>query len=122
MNKFYPKWQALQVNGGTVIQATLRTRAAEHKLQMLVQPGQAVAGCIQQMTSDLHRAWDIDYPPLSKLYADALRDGDHARCIQIEERNGLYGLPPEIVSIGLAAIERGEDPAGVISKAMEGDQ
>ena len=56
--------------------------------------------------------------PMAQQYADAMRDGDHARCIQIEQRQGLYGWPPEIVSVGLAAIDRGEDPSDAINKYM----
>lgn len=56
--------------------------------------------------------------PLTKQYAEAMREGDHARCIQIEERNGLYGLPPEIVSAALAKIDAGEDPADAIDELM----
>lgn len=56
--------------------------------------------------------------PLLKQYADAMRDGDHGRCIQIEQTHGLYGYPPEIVSAGLAAIDRGEDPSDAIDKAL----
>lgn len=46
----------------------------------------------------------------AEKYAHALRMGDHARCIQIEEQAGLYGLPPELVSLGLSEIEAGRDP------------
>ena len=60
--------------------------------------------------------------PMAQQYADAMRDGDHARCIQIEQRQGLYGWPPEIVSVGLAAIDRGEDPSDAIDKYMGNDQ
>lgn len=60
--------------------------------------------------------------PMAQQYADAMREGDHARCIQIEQRQGLYGWPPEIVSVGLAAIDRGEDPASAINEAMRNDQ
>ena len=31
------------------------------------------------------------------------------RCIRIEQDAGLYGYPPEIVSVGLAAIDEGKD-------------
>lgn len=46
----------------------------------------------------------------SEKYAQAMRMGDHAHCIQIEEQAGLYGLPPELVTLGLAEIEAGRDP------------
>ena len=51
---------------------------------------------------------------LSTQYAHAMRDGDHARCIRIEEQAGLYGLPPELVSQGLAQLDAGARPAGIV--------
>lgn len=57
----------------------------------------------------------------SEQYAKALRDGDHARCIRIEEEAGLYGYPPELVSLGLVEIEAGRDPSAAINKIIEGE-
>lgn len=58
----------------------------------------------------------------SEQYAKALRDGDHARCIRIEEEAGLYGYPTELVSLGLVEIEAGRDPSAAINEKLEGAQ
>lgn len=57
---------------------------------------------------------------IAQQYLDAMRDGDHARCIRIEEQNGLYGYPHELVSTGLAEIEAGRDPMPAINAIIEG--
>lgn len=57
---------------------------------------------IPQFRSDiklLQQARD-DY----RIYADALVRGDTATCVRIEKKYGLYGLPPEKVSIELFEI------------------
>lgn len=127
MNKFYPKWRAFTLPSGNarVIQAALRTRVKgnEHRIQLKVEPGQDISQDIALMMESLRKIWELDVPPpLAKQYSDAMIDGDHARCIRIEEAHGLYGLPPELVSLGLAAIDRGEDPAGVLDQAMGSEQ
>jgi hypothetical protein len=57
---------------------------------------------------------------LSDQYAYAMRDGDHARCIRIEEQAGLYGLPPELVTLGLIEIEAGRDPMIAVRAITQG--
>lgn len=127
MTKFYPKWRTLKLHGceARVMQATLHTRVKgnEHRLQLKVEPGQDIRQDIELMMESLRKIWELDVPPpLAKQYSDAMIDGDHARCIRIEEAHGLYGLPPELVSLGLAAIDRGEDLAGVLGQAMGSEQ
>lgn len=39
--------------------------------------------------------------------------------VAIEKKYELYGLPPELVSIGLEAVSRGLDPFDAIEKPME---
>lgn len=39
--------------------------------------------------------------------------------IQIEQRYGLYGLPPMLVSVGLEAVAQGRDPWDAIEQPME---
>lgn len=48
-------------------------------------------------------------------YMRALIAGNHSAASLIEERHGLYGYPPELVSIGLAAIDRGESADDAIA-------
>jgi len=57
---------------------------------------------------------------LNQQYSEAMHDGDHARCIRIEEQNGLYGYPPELVSTGLAEVDAGRDPMPAINAIIEG--
>jgi hypothetical protein len=40
--------------------------------------------------------------------------GHTHRCIAIEKEHGLFGWPPEIVSVGLKAIDEGADPEQAI--------
>jgi hypothetical protein len=42
-------------------------------------------------------------------YHRALLAGADEACIRIEERYGLFGYPPEIVSVGLKAAAEGVD-------------
>ena len=61
-----------------------------------------------------------------KQYAAAMRNGDHDTCIAIEERHGLYGYPPELVSTVLASIDKDaeiarlRDALGKIAKGRTG--
>lgn len=54
----------------------------------------------------------------AQRYAAAMISGNSDTCIAIEKRNDLYGYPPELVSIGLLAIEEGRDPHEEIEAAM----
>lgn len=54
-------------------------------------------------------------------YARAMRNGIHSTLVAIEQKHGLYGYPPELVSIGLKAIDEGLDPDDAISAAYTGD-
>lgn len=49
-----------------------------------------------------------------KRYIDAMRFGNTDACIRIEKQHDLYGYTPEIVSVGLAAVDRGEDAQAAI--------
>jgi len=53
------------------------------------------------------------------LYMEAMISGHADTCIAIEKRNGLYGHPPQLVSIGLRAIEEGRDPHEAIDAFIE---
>lgn len=48
---------------------------------------------------------------LSQQYLKAMIAGNIDRCIRIEQDSGLYGYPPELVSVGLKAIDEGHDGA-----------
>ena len=53
-------------------------------------------------------------------YTKALCRGNIDACIRIEERHGLFGYPPEIVSIGLRAFDDGEDVYAAVDSYIEG--
>lgn len=55
---------------------------------------------------------------LSEQYATAMLAGIHSTCLRIERAQGLDGFPPELVSVGLLALERGDDPYRAISDAF----
>lgn len=54
-------------------------------------------------------------------YTKAMIRGDLTTCISIEHRHDLYGYPPEIVSVGLRAIDEGKDPDIAIGKYVTGE-
>lgn len=56
---------------------------------------------------------------LSEQYAAAMRAGNHDLCIAIERRQGLDGFPPELVSVGLLALEAGKDPYAAIGERFD---
>lgn len=56
---------------------------------------------------------------LSEQYAAAMRAGNHDVAFAIERRQGLDGWPPELVSVGLLALERGEDPYRAIAEGFD---
>lgn len=49
-------------------------------------------------------------------YAKAMVRGDHAKCVQIEEKHDLFGYSPELVSVGLRAIAEGKDAHAAIER------
>jgi len=57
----------------------------------------------------------------SQQYARAMASGSHEACLAIERKQGLDGYPPELVSVGLAALEKGQDPYAAI-EAYTGQQ
>ena len=57
----------------------------------------------------------------SERYVKAMIKGDTALCVLLEELYGLYGYPPELVSIGIKAAESGEDPQEAILKYISGE-
>lgn len=44
-----------------------------------------------------------------ETYTKAMIRGDTERCIAIEEQFGVFGFPPEIVSVALKAVDDGDD-------------
>lgn len=57
-----------------------------------------------------------------KQYTEAMIAGQHVRCAHIEQCHDMYGYPPEIVSIGLAAIDDGKDGHEAIDAYINGEQ
>jgi len=53
---------------------------------------------------------------LRAQYFKAMLHGNNDRAYAIEIENGLDGYPPEIVSVGLEAIDFGRDPTAEIDK------
>ncbi|MNL77577.1 hypothetical protein D3C87_2037940 [compost metagenome] len=49
-------------------------------------------------------------------------DGNYAVMSRIEQEHGLYGYPPEIVSVGLHAAAEGRDVAAAVDAHLAGDQ
>lgn len=41
-------------------------------------------------------------------------------CIRIEQRHGLFGYPPEVVGVGLAAHDKGEDVDATVDAYLSG--
>ncbi|MUV13541.1 hypothetical protein [Noviluteimonas gilva] len=58
---------------------------------------------------------------LSDRYINAMVSGNTELCIAIERQTGLFGYPPEIVSIGLRAIDEGRDPDAAIGAYIDGE-
>ena len=56
--------------------------------------------------------------PISQAqkYASAMLAGRHSECLRIEQSFCLDGLPPELVSVGLRAIDDGKCADAAISK------
>jgi len=55
----------------------------------------------------------------SEQYWQAMVEGNTQRCYAIEKVYGLDGYTPELVSIGLVAIEKGIDPGEAIDKYLD---
>lgn len=55
-------------------------------------------------------------------YAKAIRQGNFDACVAIEQRHGLYGYPPDLVSIGLSAIANGKDAHEAIEQHIYGGE
>jgi len=51
---------------------------------------------------------------LTQQYAKHLADGNTKALIAMEEKYGLFGYSPELVSVGLAVIELGHAPEDAI--------
>jgi hypothetical protein len=58
---------------------------------------------------------------LSK-YVQAMRNGNTDMCIRIEQNFGVFGYPPEIVSVALKAIDEGKCSLGAVSDYLRGEQ
>lgn len=57
---------------------------------------------------------------LISQYNKAMISGDIDKCIEIEQDSGMYGYPPEIVSIALVAIDQGEDHYKAVDDYLAG--
>ena len=59
--------------------------------------------------------------PSSQLakYTRAILAGHHAECLRIERSFCLDGLPPELVSVGLKAIDEGKCADAAISAYVQ---
>ena len=55
-------------------------------------------------------------------YVRAMIDGNHDMLMRIEQKHDLFGYPPEIVSIGLRAIDEGKDAHEAIALYIAGEQ
>lgn len=55
----------------------------------------------------------------AETYFRAMRSGSHDTCTRIEERHGLYGYPPELVSVGLQAVADGKDAHEAIDSYLQ---
>lgn len=51
-------------------------------------------------------------------YNAALISDDHWRLRQIETEHDLFGYPPQLVSVGLAAVDAGKDPHEAIEEFL----
>lgn len=56
----------------------------------------------------------------SAKYARAMVAGADRTCAAIERVHGLYGYPPELVSVGLRAFDEGRDAATAVADYLEG--
>jgi hypothetical protein len=54
-------------------------------------------------------------------YTKAMVAGKTSLCISIEERHGLYGYPPDVVSVGLKAFDEGDDVDAAVDAYLRGE-
>lgn len=59
---------------------------------------------------------------LSEQYAAAMRAGNTEVAYAIERKQGLDGYPPQLVGVGLLALEEGRDPYSAIDDAVEAEE
>lgn len=52
-------------------------------------------------------------------YHRALIRGNTELAVRIEKKHDLFGLPPQMVSLGLEAVANGRDPWQAIEQPME---
>lgn len=57
-----------------------------------------------------------------EIYSKAMLRGDYDTCARIEDRHGMYGYPPELVTTGLAAIAEGKDGHKAIDAYINGEE
>lgn len=58
----------------------------------------------------------------SKRYAEAMMANHLPTLVAIEQEHGLYGYPPEVVSVGLAAYDRGEEVGQAVDRYLGADE
>lgn len=56
-----------------------------------------------------------------KRYHAAMIAGNTDACIRIEQQFGLFGYPPEMVSVGLKAVDEGRDVDAAIEAYVAGE-
>lgn len=54
-------------------------------------------------------------------YSAALVSGDTETCVEIELAYGLYGFPPELVSVGLVALDAGGSAQVAIANYLQAE-
>lgn len=54
----------------------------------------------------------------AQRYHDAMKRGYVDTCIRIEQSHDLFGYPPEIVSVGLAAFDAGKNPQDAVAEYL----
>lgn len=63
-----------------------------------------------------------EQPTDAERYTRAMIDGNLTALVLIERKHDLFGYPPEIVSIGLHAVAKGQDAHEAIDRHLAGDQ
>jgi hypothetical protein len=58
----------------------------------------------------------------AQRYVHAMINSDHDTLVRIEQKHGLFGYPPEVVTIGLRAIADGKDGHAAIDAHIDGEQ
>ncbi|MEN7529306.1 hypothetical protein [Cupriavidus sp. DL-D2] len=61
-------------------------------------------------------------PTDAERYTRAMIDGNLTTLVMIERKHDLFGYPPDIVSIGLRAVARGQDAHEAIDRHLADDQ